>query len=85
VTANAGKNVEKEEHSSIAGGTANLYNHFGNQFGGFAKKKNLSTWSHGQYYLLPVHSRQYYHCFSTLESVIDFPYLSSETMAKFPM
>jgi hypothetical protein len=26
-----GEDVEKEEHSSIAGGTANWYNHSGNQ------------------------------------------------------
>jgi hypothetical protein len=31
VTANAGKNVEKEEHSSTVGGIASLYNHSGNQ------------------------------------------------------
>jgi hypothetical protein len=29
VTVDAGKDVEKEEHSSIAGGTASLYNHSG--------------------------------------------------------
>jgi hypothetical protein len=29
----AGKDVEKEEHSSIAGGIASWYNHSGNQFG----------------------------------------------------
>jgi hypothetical protein len=34
VTADAGKDVEKEEHSSIACGTAIWYNHFGNQSGG---------------------------------------------------
>ena len=34
VTADAGKAVEKEEHSSIAGGIASLYKHFGNQFSG---------------------------------------------------
>jgi hypothetical protein len=34
VTADAGEDVEKEEHSSIAGGIANLYNHSGNQSGG---------------------------------------------------
>ena len=34
VTADAGKDVEKEEHSSIVGGIASLYNHSGNQFGG---------------------------------------------------
>jgi hypothetical protein len=33
VTANAGECVEKEEHSSIAGGIASGYNHYGNQFG----------------------------------------------------
>jgi hypothetical protein len=33
VTADAGEDVEKEEHSSIAGGIASWYNHFANQFG----------------------------------------------------
>ena len=33
VTADAGKDVEKKEHSSIAGGIASWYNHFGNQYG----------------------------------------------------
>ena len=31
--ADAVEDVEKEEHSSIAGGIASLYNHSGNQFG----------------------------------------------------
>jgi hypothetical protein len=31
---NSGEDVEKEEHSSIAGGIAGLYNHSGNQSGG---------------------------------------------------
>jgi hypothetical protein len=30
VTADAGEDVEKEEHFSIAGGTASWYNHSGN-------------------------------------------------------
>jgi hypothetical protein len=34
VIADAGEDVEKEEHSSIIGGIASLYNHFGNQSGG---------------------------------------------------
>jgi hypothetical protein len=34
VEADAGKDVEKEEHSSIVGGIASLYNHSGNQSGG---------------------------------------------------
>jgi hypothetical protein len=33
VTADAGKDVEKEEHSSIVGGIASLCNHSGNQSG----------------------------------------------------
>jgi hypothetical protein len=33
VTADAGKDVEKEEHSSIVGGIASFYNHSGNQSG----------------------------------------------------
>ena len=34
VTADAGEDVEKEEHSFIVGGIASLYNHSGNQSGG---------------------------------------------------
>ena len=34
VTEDAGKDVEKEEHSSIAGGITSLYNHSGSQSGG---------------------------------------------------
>ena len=30
----ASEDVEKEEHSSIVGGTASWYNYFGNQSGG---------------------------------------------------
>ena len=36
VIAHAGKDVKQEEYSSIAGGSGNLYNHFGNQFGVFS-------------------------------------------------
>jgi hypothetical protein len=34
VTADAGKDVEKEKHYSIAGGITSWYNHSGNKFGG---------------------------------------------------
>jgi hypothetical protein len=37
VTADADEDVEKEEHSSIAGGFASWYNHSGNQFRGFSE------------------------------------------------
>jgi hypothetical protein len=33
VTADTGEDVEKEEHSSIAGGIESWYNHFGKQSG----------------------------------------------------
>ena len=33
-SADAGEDVVKEEHSSIVGGIASLYNHPGNQSGG---------------------------------------------------
>ena len=37
VTADAGEDVEKEEHSSTLGGIASLYNHSGNQSGSFSE------------------------------------------------
>jgi hypothetical protein len=37
MTAHAGKDVEKEEHSSIVGGNASLYKHSGNQSGSFSE------------------------------------------------
>ena len=33
----AGEDVEQKERSSIVGGIAHLYNHSGNQFGGFSE------------------------------------------------
>jgi hypothetical protein len=33
----AGEDVEKEEHTSIAGGIASWYNHSANQSGGFSE------------------------------------------------
>jgi hypothetical protein len=49
VTADAGEDVEKEEHSSIVGGIASLYNHFGNQSGGSSENW---TW---YYQTIPQH------------------------------
>jgi hypothetical protein len=39
VIADAGENVVKEDHSSIAGGIASWYNHSGHQIGG---KRSIS-------------------------------------------
>jgi hypothetical protein len=38
MTADAGEDVEKEEHSSIVGGIASLYNHSRSESGGSSKK-----------------------------------------------
>jgi hypothetical protein len=38
VTANTGKDLKKEEHSSIVGGTVSWYNHYGSQSGGSLEK-----------------------------------------------
>jgi hypothetical protein len=40
VTAYVGDDVAKEDHSSIAVGIANWYNHYGNQSGGFSENGN---------------------------------------------
>jgi hypothetical protein len=34
----AGEHLKQREYSSITGGSANLYNHFGKQFIGFSVK-----------------------------------------------
>jgi hypothetical protein len=39
VTADAEEDLEKEEHSSIVGGIASLYNHSGNQSGGSSENR----------------------------------------------
>ena len=41
VTAHAGKDVEQGEYSSIAGGNAKLYNHYGNQYGCSPRKLGI--------------------------------------------
>jgi len=38
VTTNAGKDVEKDKHSSFVSGIANWYNYSGNQSGGSSEK-----------------------------------------------
>ena len=39
----AGEDVEQEEHSSIVGGNANLYNQFGNQYDNFLENWKQPT------------------------------------------
>jgi len=40
VITQVGKDMEKDEHSSIAVGIANWYNHSGNEFGGSSEYWN---------------------------------------------
>jgi hypothetical protein len=41
VTADAGKNVKKEHHSSVTSGLASWYNHSGNQSGSSSEKLGI--------------------------------------------
>ena len=41
MTAYTDKNVEQGEHSSIAGESANLYSHYGNQYGSSSENWEL--------------------------------------------
>jgi hypothetical protein len=61
--AHADKDMEQGEHSSIAGGSANLYNHSGNQFGGFSNTGNSSTsrFSYTTYHSWPYTQKMLYH------------------------
>jgi hypothetical protein len=42
MTAHAGEDVESGKHSSIVGGSANLYSHYGNQYGGSSNKLRIN-------------------------------------------
>jgi hypothetical protein len=55
----AGEDVAKEEHSSIAGGIASWYNHSGNQFG-----DSSENWA--QYYL----RTQQYHSWAYTQKML---------------
>jgi hypothetical protein len=49
VTIDADKDVEKKEHSSVAGGIASWYNRSGNQFGGSSENWTWYYWKIQQY------------------------------------
>jgi hypothetical protein len=66
VTADAGEDVEKEEHSFIAGGIASWYNHTGNQFG-----SSSENWTY--YYL----RTQLYHSWAYIQE--DDPTCNKDT------
>ena len=53
MTADAGEDVEKEEHSFIVGGIASLYNHSGNQSG-----SSSENWTTGNKYKCNVDSHK---------------------------
>jgi hypothetical protein len=54
VTADDGEDVEKEKHSSIAGGITNWYNHSRNQSGGSSE-----TWTKYYWEIHQCHSWAY--------------------------
>jgi hypothetical protein len=45
VTTHVGEDVEKEEHSSIAGGIANCYNHSGKKIWRFLRKLEIDPFT----------------------------------------
>jgi hypothetical protein len=49
MTVDAGRDVENEEHPSIVGGIASLYNHSGNQSGSFSENWIEYYWRIQQY------------------------------------
>jgi hypothetical protein len=59
VTADAGKDVEKDDHSSIAGGVESWYNHSGNKSG-----SSLENWT---YYFLRT---QLYHSWAYTQKTL---------------
>jgi hypothetical protein len=65
VTADAGEDVEKEEHSSIVGRIASLYNHSGNQ--SLSASKKTITQKHIQYNFKSTNSlKQYKPCLKSI-------------------
>jgi hypothetical protein len=60
VKADAGEDVEKKKHSSIAGGITSWYNHSGNQFG------ISSETEHSTYYL----RTQQYHSWAYTQKML---------------
>jgi hypothetical protein len=71
LTADADEDVEKDEHSPIAGGIVNLYNHSGNESGGFLenwtqcyqKIQQYLSWAYTQkiFQLVKGHMLHYVH------------------------
>ena len=55
MTEDAGQDVEKEEHFSIVGGTASLYNHSGNQSGSSSEKLDIVLPEHHPIPLLGIY------------------------------
>jgi hypothetical protein len=59
VTADAGEDVEKEEHSSIVGGNASLHNHSGNQSVISSEKLDIVLWEDPAIPLLGIYSEMF--------------------------
>ena len=70
-TAHVSEGVEQREHSSIAGGGTNLYNHFGNQFDSFSEnstsKSSYSTPGHIPKRCSTIPQGHLFNCIATVQ------------------
>jgi hypothetical protein len=65
VTADARQDVEKEKHSSIAGGTASWNNHSGNEFGSSSESWTKFYQKIQQYHFLAYTQKMLQHVIRT--------------------
>ena len=92
MTVHFGKDVKQWEHSSIAGGSENLYSHYGNQYGGtsenweeiYLKTQVYHSWSYTQRMFHPATrtlAQQYslllYSLFPETVNILDVPQLNN--------
>jgi hypothetical protein len=70
VTAHAGKDVEKEESSSIASRIANWYNHSGNQYGGSSKYLEIDLSEDSGILLLGIYPKDSPPCHESIISAV---------------
>jgi hypothetical protein len=61
VATHVGKDVEKEEHSSIAGGIENWYNYSGNQSGVSSKKLEIDLPENPAILFLRIYPKDAHH------------------------
>jgi hypothetical protein len=65
LTADAGDDMEKEEHSPFSGWNTSWYNHSGNQFDGSSENWTYYYWKIQQYYSWPYTQKMLQHAIRT--------------------